>query len=176
MDEKRLAEIGARVKKATPGPWEYHENAAGSESSPGLTGPRGPVFTSTAFWSHSDGHLAAHARQDVPDLLAEVQRLTTAKDEAYAERNKLVAWLARAAAAFGWRAGVGQHPATDTTWEADWRTIVFIDTPAGQLSWHFHDSEKPLLWGLPVYLDAWDGHSTTEKYERLARATPSTEP
>ncbi len=95
--------------------------------------------------------------------------LGKAKDTAYSERNQVVALLARIAHELGWGAGVGLHPAEDAAWEADWRTILFIDLPTGQVSWHFHDSECHLLEGLPPYPAAWDGHSTPEKYERVAR-------
>lgn len=99
---------------------------------------------------------------------AEAKRLSAQKDAAYSERNKLVAAFARVALRLGWRAGVGYHPLADKEWEQDWRTIVFVDLPTGQVSWHFHDSERDLLKGLPAYAEAWDGHSTDEKYQRLA--------
>jgi hypothetical protein len=89
------------------------------------------------------------------------------KDAAYAERNQCVALLVRMALALGWKAGVREHPAEDKDWEDDWRTVVFVDLPTGQVSWHFHDSEKHLLGGLPRYLGTWDGHTTPEKYQRV---------
>jgi hypothetical protein len=93
-----------------------------------------------------------------------------AKDAAYGERNQALALLARMARNMGWRAGVGQHPEEDTAWEPDWRTILFVNLPTGQASWHFHDSERHLLAGLPPYSDVWDGHTTDEKYERVRTA------
>jgi hypothetical protein len=59
-----------------------------------------------------------------------------AKDQAYSERNQLVAFLSRL-----YPSHLKTHPATDTDWESDWRTIVCIHSPAGQLTWHIHDSE-----------------------------------
>lgn len=106
------------------------------------------------------------------DLAAEVARLTKQKDGAYSERNQCVALLARMAVALGWKAGVGKHPVEDRAWEDDWRTIVFIDLPTGQASWHFHDSELHLLHGLPFYAGKWDGHSTDEKYRRVGALRP----
>lgn len=91
----------------------------------------------------------------------------TAADIAYAERNKCVALIARMALAMGLRVGTKQHAVEDAAWEDDWRTIVFIDLPTGQISWHFHDSEKELLKGLPEYPGTWDGHDTPTKYERV---------
>lgn len=102
--------------------------------------------------------------------LDRISELTQQKDGAYAERNQVLALLARMAVVLGWKVGIGQHPAEDATWEKDWRTILFIDAPTGQCSWHFHDSEVHLLSGLPFYDGAWDGHTTQEKYWRVERA------
>lgn len=99
-----------------------------------------------------------------------VRYLAAQKDGAYAERNQVLALLARMAVALRWRVGVGQHPEADTTWEKDWRTILFVELPTGQCSWHFHDSEAHLLAGLPAYEGAWDGHTTPEKYDRVRHA------
>lgn len=106
-------------------------------------------------------------------LRALVGMRTAEADHVYTERNRLVAALARFAlsepGAF-WFAGVGKHqPEGDPNWEKEWTNVVFIDTPQGQLSWHVHDRDLPLFEGLPKYLTAWDGHTTAEKYERLAR-------
>lgn len=56
--------------------------------------------------------------------------------------------------------------------EGAYRTGDFIDhTPPGsQVSWHIHDSELQLFEGLPFYPGKWDGHTTPEKYDRVARA------
>jgi hypothetical protein len=114
----------------------------------------------------NDYALEAHQLVDALERSRE-GKLRKEKDAAYRERNQLAAALARAAIAMGFRAGVGEHPESDKEWEPDWRTILFIDLPTGQLSWHFHDSEWPLLAGLPRYSGNYDGHSTTEKYRRL---------
>jgi hypothetical protein len=99
---------------------------------------------------------------------ARLARVTTQKDDAYSQRNKLVVLLAHMAVRLGWKAGIGRHEGEP--WEADWRTIVFIDLPTGQVSWHFHDSEAPLLERLPKYEGAWDGHSDDEKWSRCREA------
>lgn len=103
------------------------------------------------------------------------------RDAAYTERNQLVAALARIlpktlahrewaipkdAPAIAWLA---EHDPTDAGWDPGWRTIVFIEGPTGQLSWHLHDSDVPLFDGLPRGPNSWDGHTTPEKYERVAR-------
>lgn len=106
----------------------------------------------------------------IENLEARLAALVAQKNGAYAERNQCVALIARMALALGLKAGVREHPNEDRAWEDDWRTIVFIDLPTGQVSWHFHDSEKPLLGGLPRYVGEWDGHDTPEKYRRAREA------
>lgn len=93
--------------------------------------------------------------------------LRTRKDGAYTERNKCVALIAKMATALGLKVGLAQHDPNDKSWDEEWRTIIFIDLPSGQVSWHFHDSHKWLLEGLPIYEGIWDGHSTDVKYERV---------
>jgi hypothetical protein len=92
-----------------------------------------------------------------------------AKDVAYAERNRVVAALARMALGRSWRTGIRPHePDPDPTWDEDWKNVVLINLPTGQVSWHYHDSDRPLFAWLPPYRWPWDGHDTAEKYRRLA--------
>ena len=92
------------------------------------------------------------------------------RDAAYRERNQVVAALARAVVAAGGRAWLAKHK-EDPTWDPEWTNIVFIE-PAprgvGQMSWHLHDSDVALFAELEPGENTWDGHSTPEKYERLA--------
>jgi len=83
------------------------------------------------------------------------------KDAAYLERNQVVAALARC-----FPSGIARTAIEG--WSEDWHGCVFIDLPTGQASWHFHDSHAYLFTGLPPYTKPWDGHTTAEKYERLA--------
>lgn len=107
-------------------------------------------------WRIAD-HAAALAAKD-----AEVAAAVNSKDDAYHERNMLVAALARM-----FPSGIAK---TDIPgWDPAWHGCVSIDTPEGQMSWHYHDSEAGLFTGLPPYEKTWDGHSTPEKYARLAR-------
>lgn len=88
----------------------------------------------------------------------------------YAERNLCVALLAAMAngkdRTAGWDVWRGLH--VGDPWEADWRNIIFIATPRGQLSWHIHASELHLfsMWPLDESR-GWDGHSTELKYDRM---------
>lgn len=87
--------------------------------------------------------------------------LIAAKNEAYLERNQVVAALVRL-----YPSGLAR---TDIPgWEPEWHGCVYIDLPTGQVSWHFHDSQAYLFDGLPPYTKPWDGHDTPEKYRRLA--------
>lgn len=88
----------------------------------------------------------------------------TELDRAYYERNALVAALSKI-----YPAHLADHDSNDLGWDPAWRKIVFIQTPAGQLTWHMHDSQLPLFAHLPSGPNNWDGHSTVEKYERLAK-------
>ena len=97
-----------------------------------------------------------------------VNGVTAAKDGAYRERNQVVAALARLLLSLGHNVGLGQHDPADQAWEDDWRNIVYMELPNGQVSWHIHDSELGLFEGLPPYDRAWDGHTTEEKHRRLA--------
>jgi hypothetical protein len=80
-------------------------------------------------------------------------------DEVYAERNKLVAALSKLFPAW-----IG----TDGT--PGW-FVVYIELPTGQASWHFKESERNLVSHLKEggAMCIWDGHTTEEKYERLAK-------
>ena len=86
-------------------------------------------------------------------------------DAVYGERDRLVSALSKVFPSW-----LERHPDTDLTWEDDWRWIVFVTLPTGQASWHIHDSELPwFAHCLRLYgRNSWDGHTTEEKYERLA--------
>jgi hypothetical protein len=57
-------------------------------------------------------------------------------------------------------------------WSDDWHGCVYIETPGGQLSWHYHDSHSRLFEHLPfVEHHRWDGHTTEEKYARIEKLT-----
>lgn len=104
---------------------------------------------------------------DVEQLRADLVKQVASKDGAYHERDQVVAGFVTLAHALRWPVWLAVHKGE---WEDDWRNIVFVQTPYGQMSWHYHDSERE--WFAWVGLVAsppqpWDGHSTPEKYERL---------
>ena len=93
------------------------------------------------------------------------------KDNAYAERDKCVALIVSMASALGCRAGLREHDPNDPDWDPNWRTVVYVDLPTGQVSWHIHESERHWFSQLKEYPGQWDGHNTKQKYERVLNAT-----
>ncbi len=98
---------------------------------------------------------------------AEVARLREAVDDAYLERNRVVALLASMVPAVRCRTAI-------EGWSDDWCGCVYLTLPTGQASWHYHDSHAPLFAHVPEGAAVWDGHSTDEKYERVAQAALAT--
>jgi len=116
------------------------------------------------------------------------EELIKAKDNAYWERNQLVAALSKFMPSY-----LARHPDEDTEWEDDWRNIVVIEIPPEytedgrkekshpnlpigqglQMTWHIHDHDLPMFDHLLTRSwHQWDGHSTQEKYRRLRLLSP----
>lgn len=90
MTDKELKEIRERCNKATPGPWKWEETEdqkSGREwgdlgeilvtqSGDEVLSANGYDYTSVEV-SKNDAAFIAHAREDIPALLAEIERLTT---------------------------------------------------------------------------------------------------
>lgn len=101
-----------------------------------------------------------------------VDSLRAEKHDAYAERNKLVAALSKL-----FPSGLAETAIPG--WDPEWRWCVFVTLPTGQASWHIRESERPMFAHLPVSRgNLWDGHTTEEKYRRLAglSSVPATPP
>ncbi len=116
---------------------------------------------------------------DLATLRAQLAAVTAERDEAseqkstaYRERNQCVAFLTKLAYEAGYHVSMGMHP-DDPAWDPDWRNIVFLEGPTGQLSWHIHDSEVSMFAWIWSNTGKWDGHSTEEKYARMAAHMPT---
>jgi hypothetical protein len=85
---------------------------------------------------------------EIEALKAELAGTQRMMNGAYSERNMLVAALAHL-----FPAGV---KSTDIPgWDAEWHNCVFIDTPAGQMSWHYHDvNEYDTIIGIAAIIAA----------------------
>lgn len=108
------------------------------------------------------------AREKQAALAAELESMRGRKNDAYTERNRVVAALARVLAHQGYPVCVTKTDIPD--WDPQWHGCVYIDGPQGQLSWHFHDDHADLFDGLPHRAPGsweWDGHTTEQKYSRL---------
>lgn len=108
----------------------------------------------------SDGRLAAEAA--LASLQRACEQLKAEKHGAYSERNQLVAVLSKL-----WPSHWADHPADDLTWDDEWRTIICIHSPVGQLTWHVKEDERWRFAHLSREAAHWDGHTTEEKYARL---------
>lgn len=117
-----------------------------------------------------EGERAAHS---IDKSLVDIR--TQERNQAYTERNRLVALLA---AIFpSWRTkhqptpsgavDVGCDGAHD--WDPEWLNVIGIQLPTGQCTWHIHDSEMSLFEHVPEFDMPWDGHTTDQKYERIAQ-------
>ncbi len=103
-----------------------------------------------------------NAEKELEQAKDAIAELVAQKNGAYSERNKLVAALSKL-----FPASLERHEGVE--WEDDWRWVVFMDLPTGQVSWHLHDSELPQFAHLPQNRGRkWDGHTTEQKYARLA--------
>ena len=96
-------------------------------------------------------------------LAAECEREACAKekDQAYLERNHLVAALSRLYPS-------GLRTTNIPGWSVDWHGCCMIDLPSGQISYHFHDSHAHLFAHLQPYRGEWDGHDKDCVHTRLA--------
>jgi hypothetical protein len=74
LTNEELAAIRERAEKATPGPWIDNGNEIVAECKPNL-GIAGAI-------SDEDAEFIAHARTDIPKLIAEVERLHANRDKA----------------------------------------------------------------------------------------------
>ncbi|MCX5201074.1 hypothetical protein OG897_06305 [Streptomyces sp. NBC_00237] len=100
------------------------------------------------------------------DILADshrrADRAEAERDGAYRERARLVAHLASL-----YPSHIGH---TDPT-APDW-AVVIIEAPTGQMSWHIAERDMDLFAHVEPtnrICRGWDGHTTDEKYERLAQ-------
>lgn len=91
------------------------------------------------------------------------------RESVYRERAHLVAYLA------------ALHPShighTDPD-APDW-SVVIVEAPGGQLSWHIAERDTDLFEHVCTtdrLCRGWDGHTTEEKYERLRALTTVTDP
>jgi hypothetical protein len=107
-------------------------------------------------WHHVIGH--------IPWLLGRLEQLTGELTKTAGERNVAYRECAHLVALIA-----AIYPScwnTDPGWP-DWR-IIYVDSPAGQLSWHISAAALvlfPHVMHNPAAV--WDGHTTDQKYQRV---------
>jgi hypothetical protein len=80
LSEEYLTEIKNRCDQATPGPWKsYVEKRDGISGSDFIMTMGEDIYLTGATTADQD--FIAHARQDIPTLLAEIERLKALKQE-----------------------------------------------------------------------------------------------
>lgn len=106
---------------------------------------RGAFFMSKYhIFVHSGGEIRVNRQ------LAKTLKEIEANDLNYDVRYKLVLRALHLASEAGYKCGLRMDPS-----EPKWPTVK-IELPTGQVSWH-----------MPEYPEAWDGHTTEEKYKRI---------
>ena len=156
---ERYHEWNADYKRRKPLAWEAARAALASHDAAQSAGEAQQV---EANMDEVICPACCHQFRAIPvNVQKELADMEARKDAAYLERNQVVAALAKA-----FPSGVARTAIEG--WSEDWHGCVYIDLPTGQASWHFHDSQAYLFDGLPPYAGKWDGHTTEEKYARLA--------
>lgn len=79
MNAEKLNEIKERAEKATSGPWRMAFGANYELAVRELDG--GKFIADIDYESTNDAAFIAHAREDIPALVSEVERLQTRLDE-----------------------------------------------------------------------------------------------
>lgn len=105
---------------------------------------------------HHDGLILENLNYQERD-----EQLRTERDGAYRERAQLLAYLAAAH-----ESHIGYTDPDVPTWP-----VLTIEAPTGQMCWHINPADLDLFGHVPQVdpvAIGWDGHTTEEKYERLA--------
>ncbi len=106
------------------------------------------------------------AKKELEALRHLVAQVVKEKNQAYAERNALVCALSKE-----YSGGLGIDANMEQT-NPQWRHLVFLDLPTGQVSWHVHETELEMFAHLPAYSKPYDGHTVKDKYVRVAMLKP----
>ena len=103
-----------------------------------------------APWSaHEVGEYLVQAANQHEGLCKTVIEKQERINRVYSERSACIVALARTTIEAGRKAGVGE--------DSEGNTVVYVDTPNGQVSWHVWDCDHWMLEDLPEYEGEWDG-------------------
>lgn len=88
-------------------------------------------------------------------------------EELSTERSVVVLALVHMCIQLGMNAGTYK----DNSANHNWKNMVMIDLPAGQVSWHIHKNDWHLFEELQKYDGRWDGHDKAEREYRIKQLT-----
>ena len=136
--QARLAEIQARAESATIGPWRVMDRPAELNGRPhvGVEAPHVERWNVVALTGHTgehpmnvpDAEFIAHARDDVPFLLAEVARLRAQLDKPCGSCHPCQNYADET-----WRAA-GRKPPHVYRWDETLATVTRLETELDKLS------------------------------------------
>ncbi|MEL4071714.1 hypothetical protein WKW50_16335 [Ochrobactrum sp. GPK 3] len=112
------------------------------------------LATDLRFAHYSMGE-AIEVIWELADALSDPADVDARLNKAYSERAYAAAGMARMALALGYKAGIGQDNNEES--DPEWRVVLYVDTPKGQVSWHIAPHDQWVLDGLPQYDKPWDG-------------------
>jgi|SRR5580765_557176 len=122
----------------------------------------------------SQGRKITYLGEQLQSADAAIKALIEQKDNAYTERNYLVAVISKI-----WPAHIMRHqPEPDPNWDKEWHTVVCVHIAGHHCAWHIHDSERHIFVHLedsPVAVHGYDGMTIPEKY-RILSTLPVTWP
>lgn len=89
LTDADLAAIRDREQQATKRPWHNHSPAYGDDRTVRLADDNGITLFTVAFATEQDAEFVSRARDDIPRLLAEVDRLRVERDGSRRQVNEL---------------------------------------------------------------------------------------
>jgi hypothetical protein len=116
--------------------------------------------------------LVDNLQDRVDSLSDELYHQKNRTNTAYTQRTIAAVAFAHTVLSLGGSAGVGLDSREDQP--AEWRVVLYIDTTAGQMSWHISPEDQHMLEGLPKYNATWDGvynSADLNFYKRFTNAT-----
>jgi hypothetical protein len=176
FDDDDIGEIGPYI----PNPDEINSSPVPAAAYNGLETAAWQRKHPTEGWMDCREEDTSHYRkqgQDIRELSPRSQAedlLASANDrlnQAYSQRAYAAACMARMALSLGYKAGIGRDAIESN--DPEWRVILYIDTPNGQVSWHIAPQDQWILDGLPQYDAPWDGtfrsrDGSFAKYENIS--------
>lgn len=95
--------------------------------------------------------------------------MTDNLNKPYSERMMVVRLLAITC---GFQYGVGKDD--NENWDDEWRNVVYIDLPQGQVSWHIAPHDMHLFEDFPKYEGKWDGNFNGNDVDFIKSMKPCT--